>query len=172
MNINREKKEKLVAEMSDAFDRHNTFYLMDFMNMPVNLAVELRGQLRERSYSFKVIKNRLALRALNEEFPEELRQHFRGPTAVAFASENPIGLARLLRDFSNQYNVLNIKAGFVEGKFLTKERFSEIANLTSKEELLAKFGFLLAYPLFKLSKTWQAPLMSLGSMLSQLKTKK
>lgn len=172
MSANRENKEKFVAEMSDVFKKYNTFYLMDFMNMSVSLATDLRRQLRDNSCSFKVIKNRLAIRALSEEIPEELKKHFRGPTAIAFASDDPVGLARLLKDFSAQYKVLKIKAGLVEGQYLNDEEFSSIANLTSKEDLVAKIGYLFAFPLTKLLRTWQAPLNSIGSMLSQLKSKK
>ena len=172
MNVNREKKETQVKELNALFRKHDSFYLLDFINLPVSKSVELRRQLRENSYSFKVIKNRLALRALKEDFPENLKDYFRGPTAIAFAFDKPINLARLLKDFSAQHNVLIVKAGLLEGQFLAGERFEEIANLTSPEDLLAKIGFLMAFPLTKLLRTWQAPLNSLCRLLSQLKTKK
>lgn len=172
MNINREKKENLVSEISKVFKQNESFYLIDFINLPVSKSIELRKQLRDNSCSLKVIKNRLALRALSEELPDDLRGNFRGPTAIAFTSENPLHLARLLRDFSVQHKVLRIKAGLIEGQYLAEERFSEIAAISSREDLLAKMGFLLAYPLSKLLRTWQAPLNSIGSLLSQLKTKK
>jgi large subunit ribosomal protein L10 len=170
--VNREKKEKQVAEMNEDFKNNESFYLVDFMKMPVSLATELRNQLRENSCSIKVVKNRLALRALEEDFPEELKTHLQGPTAVAFSSDNPLNLARLLKDFSAQHNVINVKAGLLEGQFLSKDNFGEIANLTSKEDLLAKLGFMLAFPLTKFLSTWKAPLNAVGSVLSQIKNKK
>ncbi len=172
MSVNREKKEKQVAEMNDNFKNNESFYLVDFVKMPVSLATDLRNRLRESSCSIKVVKNRLAIRALEEEFPEELRTHFQGPTAIAFTSDNPLVLARLLKDFSAQHKVINVKAGLLEGQFLSKDNFGEIANLTSKEDLLAKLGFMLAFPLKKFLGTWKAPLTAVGSVLSQLKTKK
>jgi large subunit ribosomal protein L10 len=128
VNVNREKKEQQVSDMQEAFNNHDSFYLIDFVNMPVSLSVQLRKLLRENSYSFRVIKNRLALRAFKEDFPE--------------------------------------------GQFLQKERFEDIAKLTSKEDLIGKLGCLMAYPLMMLLRTWQAPFNSLGSMLSQLKSNK
>lgn len=172
MNVNRAKKEQLVHTINDSFVKHDSFYLLDFMKMPVSLAVEFRKQMRENSYSFLVVKNRMALRALKEDFPEDLRTQFRGPTAIAFAQENPLGLARLIKNFSLQHKVLSVKCGLVEGQFLEGERFAEIAKLTSKDDLLAKLGYLMAYPLMTFLRTWQAPLKSVGSMLDQLKTKK
>lgn len=172
MSIIREKKEELVKKIGDAFEKYDSFYMLDFINMPVSQAVELRKQMRENSFSFMVVKNRLALRALKDDFPEDLKSHFRGPTGIAFAPENPIGLAHLIKNFSAQHKVLSVKAGMLEGRFLASEEFDKIAVLTSREDLLVKIGFLMTYSLTKLLRTWQAPLNSLGSMLSQLKTKK
>lgn len=172
MNVNREKKEQQVEEIRESFVNHDSFYLLDFVKMSVKLAVELRKQMRENSYSFLVVKNRLALRALKEDFPEDLKSQFRGPTAIAFAQENPIGLARLIKDFSAQHNVLSVRCGIVEGQFLEGEKFAGIAELTSKDDLLAKLGYLMAYPLITFLKTWQAPLNSVVSMLDQLKSQK
>ena len=172
MNVNREKKENLVKEIHTDFAKHDSFYLLDFINMPVAKTMELRKQLRENSYALKVVKNRLAMRALTDDLPENLKEHFRGPTAIAFASENPLQLARMIRDFSRQNKVLKFKAGLLEGQFLPESQFEDVANLTSREDLIAKLGFLMANPLMKLVRTWQAPMESLGRLLSQLKSKK
>jgi large subunit ribosomal protein L10 len=170
MNVNREKKENLVKEINENFSTHDSFYLLDFINMPVAKTMELRKQLHDNSFPIKVVKNRLALRALTEELPDDLKQYFSGPTAIAFASENPLQLARMLRDFSRQHKVLKFKAGLLEGQFLPKDKFEDVANLTSRDDLIAKFGFLMANPLIKLLRTWQAPMESLGRLLSQLKS--
>jgi large subunit ribosomal protein L10 len=170
--VNREDKEKHVKELRDSFQKYDSFYLVDFIKMSVGQAVELRRIFRDNSYSFRVVKNRLALRALKDDFPEDLKTYFRGSTAIAFASQNPVGLARLIKDFSDRNKVLSVKAGMLEGQFLSSERFTEVAALRSREDLLAKVGNLMALPLIKLLWTWQTPLNSLSRLLSQLKTKK
>ena len=170
--MKREDKEKQVKELSDSFEKYESFYLVDFIKMSVAQAVELRRIFRDNSYSFRVVKNRLALRALKEDFPEDLKTCFQGSTAIAFASQNPVGLARLIKDFSDRNKVLSVKAGMLEGQFLSSERFTEVAALSSREDLIAKVGNLMALPLIKLLWTWQTPLNSLGRLLSQLKTKK
>ena len=162
MNVNREKKESLVKEINENFTTHDSFYLFDFINMPVTQTMELRKQLHENSFPIKVVKNRLALRALTEDLPEDLKDYFRGPTAIAFASENPLQLARILRDFSKQHKVLKFKAGLLEGQFLPQDKFEDVANLTSREDLIAKLGFLMANPLITLLRTLQTPIESLG----------
>ena len=172
MNVNREKKESLVKEINENFAAHDSFYLFDFINMPVTQTMELRKQLHENSFPIKVVKNRLALRALTEDLPEDLKDYFRGPTAIAFASENPLQLARMLRDFSKQHKVLKFKAGLLEGQFLPQDKFEDVANLTSRDDLIAKLGFLMANPLITLLRTLQTPIESLGRLLSLLKSKK
>lgn len=172
MSVIRQKKEEFIKELNKDFNNYESFYLVDFVNMSVSKAIELRRELRKNSYVFKVVKNRLALRALKEDFPEELKEQFTGPTALAFAPEDPVGLARLIKDFSIKHKLLKVKAGIVEGRYLPSEDFHTVANLSSREDLLARLGFLMAYPLTQLLKTWQAPFSSLGNMLSQLKSKK
>lgn len=167
--MKREKKDEIIQELRETFHDYDTFYLVDFINMPVSQVVELRNQFRNNCYSFRVVKNRLALKALKEDFPDDLKDIFKGPTAIGFAGKNPIGLARMIKDFSNKYKVLTVKGGMLEGQFFTGEQFVEIASLSTREELLAKIGYLMAYPLIKLARTWQAPLDSLGRLLSHLK---
>jgi large subunit ribosomal protein L10 len=169
--VKREQKEKIIKDLEDSFGKMNTFYLVDFKGITVSQSIKLRRLMRENSFSFRVIKNRLALRALREEFPEDLREGFQGPTAIAFSSQESLSLARLLKNFSEENNVLKVKGGIVEGQFLSPEKFVEIASLTSRDDLLSKIAYLMAFPLIKLSRTWQSSLLSLGRMLSQLKTK-
>ncbi|MFP4082557.1 MAG: 50S ribosomal protein L10 [Candidatus Aminicenantes bacterium] len=170
--MKREEKEAQVKDLKQVFDENESFYLVNFMNMSVSQAVELRKRFKQQSYSFKVIKNRLALRALHEDFPEDFKNYLQGPTALAWASQNPIGLARLIKDFSDQHKVLTVKGGLLEGQIFGGEQFEEIASLNSRDELLSKMAYMLAFPLIKLTRTWQAPLSSLGRLLSQLKSKK
>jgi len=172
VNVNRARKEQLVKQLADVFEKYPNFYLIDFMKLPVSQSVELRKRMRENSHHFVVVKNRLALKAMREEFPEEIRTFFRGPTAIASTEGDAVGLARLIKEFSSQFRVLQVKAAMVEGDVYSGDKFEEIASLSSREDLIAKFGFLMAYPLMKLLRTMQSPLTSLGSVLSQLKTKK
>ena len=170
--MKREDKEEQVKELNEAFNSCENYYLVDFLNMSAVKAVELRKLCRENNYTFRVVKNRLALRALKEDSPENLRKSFQGLTAIAFAPQDPIGLARLIKDFSVRHKVLNVKAGILEGQFLSADRFKEVTNLASREDLLARFGSMMAAPLMRLLRTWHAPLSGLGTLLSQLKTKK
>jgi large subunit ribosomal protein L10 len=172
VNVNQQKKASQIDNLKKDFEQNSSFYLIDFTKMSVSQSVLLRKKLRENSHKLRIIKNRLALRAFKDDFPEELKESFRGPTGIVFTEESPIALAKLIKEFSTEYKVLSVKAGYLEGHYLEKERFFDIAALSSKKDLIAKLAYLMASPLTKLLRTWQAPFISLGSMLSQLKTKK
>lgn len=168
----REKKDMQIQALHETFGSNKSFYLLDFVKIPVAKSQALRKKLRENNCSLKVVKNRLALRALLEDLPKEIAGDFQGPTAIAFTDENPILLARLLKEFSTQHKTLKVKAGVVEGDYLHKDRFLEIAVLTSRLDLVAKLGYLMAYPLTQFLRSLRAPINTLGSMMSQLKEKK
>jgi len=172
MSLNREKKEQMVKEIREDFNNNQSLFLVDYVGIPVSKSIELRTLLRENNCSLKVIKNRLALISLKDEIPDKLKDKLRGPTAIAYTDENPISLARILDDFIDSNKILGIKAGIVEGKLVEGERFKEVAGLGSRKELMTKVGYLMAAPLTKFLRTWQAPLNSLGSLLSQLKSNK
>lgn len=170
--MKKESKNKLVQELKGLFTTHDSFYLVDFQGMTVAQATRLRKAVRQMGGVFKVVKNRLALRAIKSGLPEEVRSFFQKPTAVAFPDGDAIALARFLKDFSSQHKVLSIKGGVLEGKSFAAEQFEEICRLGSRNELLAKIGFLLSSPLGNFLRTMQAPLVQFGYMLNQLKTKK
>jgi large subunit ribosomal protein L10 len=170
--VKQDAKAHAIKNLEESFGRHKTIYLMDYTGMKVSQAVALRRLLKKSSYDFKVIKNRLALRALKEDFPAELRSYFQKPTAVALAAAEPVKLARMLKDFSVQNKVMAFKGGLFEGQLLPPERFDEVCRLASREELLGKIGYLMASPLVRMLRTWQAPLSQMGRLLSQFKEKK
>jgi large subunit ribosomal protein L10 len=170
--VKKEVKQPIIQDLVRLFDTNSTYYLVDFKKMKVSQSVELRKILRKNAFTYKVIKNRLALRALGDKCPEPLRPFFQKPTAVAFAGKNPIQLAKLLKDFSNQGKVLAVKGGQVEGRYLAPGRFDEICKITSREDLVGKIAFMMANPLHRLMRTLQAPLGNVGILLGELKRTK
>jgi len=170
--VKKESKQPIVDTLAGLFDANSTYYLVDFKRMKVAQAVELRKLLRKNAFTYKVIKNRLALRALGEKCPESLRPFFQKPTAIAFADKDPILLAKILKDFSNQGKILAVKGGRVEGQPMPAERFDEITRLGSRRDLLGKVGYLMANPMHRLMRTLQAPLGNVGILLGELKKTK
>jgi len=170
--VKKDAKEPIIKDLERLFETNGTYYLIDFKRMKVGQAVELRKILRKNAFTYKVIKNRLALRALGEKCPEALRPVFQKPTAIAFAGQDPIQLAKILKDFSNQGKILAVKGGRVEGQLMPAERFEEVTRLGSRHDLLGKVGYLMASPLHRLIRTLQAPLSNVGILLGELKKTK
>jgi len=170
--VKKADKTPIIESLERLFASNDTYYLVDYKRMTVAQAVELRKLMRKNGYAYKVIKNRLALRALGDRCPEALRPYFQKPTAVAFAAKEPIALARILRDFSNQGKVLAVKGGQVEGRPMPGGRFDEVSRLPSREELLGRLAGMMAHPLRRLLGTLRAPLGDFGALLGELKKTK
>jgi large subunit ribosomal protein L10 len=170
--VKKEAKTPIIQTLEHLFETNDTYYLVDFKRITVAQAVELRKLMRKNDFTYKVIKNRLALRALGDKCPESLRPYFQKPTAVAFADKDPILLAKLLKDFSNQGKVLAVKGGQVEGQLMPGERFDEVTRLGSRKAQLGRFAVLMANPLHRLMRTLQAPLGNMGILFGELKKTK
>ena len=170
--MKKEAKIKIVQELEKTFADSSSYYLVDFKKMNAAQSVELRKLLRKSSHSFRVVKNRLILKALKDSCPEALRPSFETPTALAFTSSDPISLAKTLKEFSAHGKILAVKGGVLEGRTMNPDRFEEVCRLGSRDDVLGTIGFLMAYPLTQFLRTLTAPLSQMALLLGQLKTKK
>jgi large subunit ribosomal protein L10 len=170
--MKREQKTARISDLTSLLAAHDTFYLFDYNKMTVAQAVALRKILRKQGSGVKIVKNRLALRALKAEFPEDLKKAFRKPTGLAYTAADPVVLAKTLKEFAVQNKVLVMKGGVVQGQYVTAERFEGITKLAPRPELLARFAAALASPLIMFLRSLQAPVGSMGRLMSQLKDKK
>jgi large subunit ribosomal protein L10 len=170
--MKRDQKNARIGQVADLLKENDTFFLFNYNKMTVAQAVTLRKTLRKQGSALKVVKNRLALRALKAEFPDDFKAAFRKPTAMAYTAADPIGLAKTLKEFAAQNKVLVMKGGIVQGRYVPAERFDEITKLASREVLIGKIAVMMAHPLTKLLRTLQAPLRNTALLLSQLKDKK
>jgi large subunit ribosomal protein L10 len=170
--MKKETKTTRIDELNSLFRDNPTIYLFDYTKMTVAQATALRKTLRKQGASLKVVKNRLALRAMGDVVPADLKPAFRKPTAVAYTAADPIALAKAVKEFSVQTKAMALKGGLVEGIYFGAERFDEVVKLVSRHAQLGKIGALMASPLIKLLRTLQAPLLNVGLLMGQLKDKK
>ena len=171
--MKKEDKQPIVQTLERLFETNSTYYLVDFKKMKVSQSVELRKILRKNAFTYKVIKNRLALRALGEKCPEALRPFFQKPTAIAFADKDPIQLAKILKDFSNQGKILAVKGGQVEGQLMPAEPVRRgQPSSPPATSWSARSRYMMASPLHRLMRTLQAPLANVGILLGELKKTK
>ena len=166
-----EKKEK-IAELKAILAEAKGLYLADFTGIDVEAVNELRNKLRDAEVHYQVIKNRLAIRAAEEAGIAGLKEHFTGPTAIAYSNEDPIVPAKILQDFADDGGKMLIKSGYMDGKILAADEVQVIAKLPSRDELLGKVVGSVQSPLYGLITVLNGLLRSLVGVLSAVEEQK
>jgi large subunit ribosomal protein L10 len=139
------QKEKLVAELKEKLSGANALYYTDFTGLNVKRMTELRRRLRKANVEYVVIKNTLALRAVNESGLVGTR--LRGPTGLVVAKD-AVTAAKVLADFAKENDQRPaVKGGLLEGKALDVEQVKKLATMPSREQMLADFGAGLQSPM-------------------------
>lgn len=132
------EKVAVVEELVDKFKRGQGIVLADYRGLNVKDITELRSKLREAGVEFHVIKNSLALRAAREVDLDQLESLLVGPTAIAFGYDEPVSAAKVLSEFAKSHDDLEVKGGVLDGKVIDVEGVKALADLPSREELLAQ----------------------------------
>ncbi|MBW1605994.1 50S ribosomal protein L10 [Lactobacillus sp. Sy-1] len=140
-------KEELVAEFTKKLQDANSAIVVNYRGLDVADVTDLRKQLRDADVSFNVIKNNVISRAAEKAGYDELKDIFKGPTAVAFSNEDPIAPAKILKNFADNNDALVIKGGMIEKKVASLDEINEFASLPSRDELLATLANVLQAPI-------------------------
>ena len=133
-----ESKKTVVANIKEKFDKAQTVVLVDYRGLTVAEDTELRNQLRQAGVEYCVLKNTMINLATKDMGFDQLSAHLEGPTAVAFGYEDMIAPAKILSDFSKAKKKMTIKCGICDGDYLDEAGVQALANLPSKEVLIAK----------------------------------
>ena len=133
----RPDKAAAVTELSERFASSAGVVLTEYRGLTVKALGELRRSLGENA-TYAVSKNTLTTIAAREAGVEGIDAHLVGPTAIAFISGDPVAVAKGLRDFGRTNPLLVIKAGVLEGKVMTPDEVRRLADLESREVLLAR----------------------------------
>lgn len=129
-----EQKQEVVTEIKDKFDNAKSVVLFDYRGLTVSEVTELRKTLRESNSDYKVYKNTLTKRAVDEK-GLNLDAYLEGPTAISF-SEDELAPVKILSEFAKDHEALQLKAGIVEGKIVDKKELDKYASIPSREGLL------------------------------------
>ncbi len=165
------EKTTAVAEISERFTSSAAALITEYRGLSVKQLTDLRRALgRETTYA--VVKNTLTKRAAADAGVVIDEQLLVGPTAIAFITGDPVAAAKGLRDFARSNPHLVIKGGILEGKALSADEVSRIADLESREVLLARVaGVLKALPT-RAAGLFQAPLSQMARLAKALEEKK
>ncbi len=147
MKMNRQEKVKLVSELHEKLKSAKAAFLVDYKGLDVKSMSALRRQLREVNTELKVVKNRLLKLASKGTNTESIQDVMKGPSAIVISYEDVIAPAKILVNFSKENENLKIKKGQVTGKVIDFEKIKQLAELPSREQLLAQtLSVMMAVP--------------------------
>ena len=158
----RPDKASAVAELTEDFRTATATVLTEYRGLSVTSMKELRRALGEKT-KYSVVKNTLTKIAAKDAGVDLSPDLLVGPSAVAFIKGDPIDAAKSLRDFAKENPFLVIKGGIYEGKAVTKEELMQLANLESREVLLAKLAGAMKGSLAKAARVFDALRIKLES---------
>lgn len=136
--MNREQKVEQVGDLHKRFAATPFVVLADFKGSTVAQMDSLRRSCEKGGVHFRVVKNTLAVRALEGTGKEGLADHFRGNIGVLIANEDPVGTAKLVGKYAKENAKILVRAGYFEGDLLDEKGVAAVAELPSKEELQSK----------------------------------
>lgn len=151
------EKAALVAEIKDRFVSASGVILADYRGLTVKQMQALRAKLREAGGDLKVYKNTLTQIALRELALPSMDELLEGPTVLAFATNDPVPVAKALTDFAKEFKVLELKGGFVDGSVIGAEQVKALASLPSRDVLVAQVMGLLVSPIRGFMSMCNAP---------------
>jgi large subunit ribosomal protein L10 len=166
--VARPDKVAAVAEVTKNLNDSAATLLTHYRGLSVPELQELRAELRKANASYRVIKNTLSRRAMAEAGIEGLDELLEGPTALVFCEEDPVGPAKALKAFSKDHPDLLIRGGYLDGEVLDEAEATKLADLESREELLAKLAGLMNGALANTARLLQAPIEKQAQLVQAL----
>ncbi len=169
----KEIKKTTVSEIEELLVSKENLFFVDFSGLDANALVKFRKNIRSRGGVYKVFKNRLfKIAARNRSYPEEITDFTTDITGYVFSPEDPTGIAKFLESWSKENKTFQIKGGVYQNKVLKKEDVISLANIPSKEELVAKLLFVLNSPVIRFVNVLKANQRDLVLVLKGINDKK
>jgi len=166
----RPDKAAAVAELTEAFRSSNTAVLTEYRGLTVAQLKELRRSLGDQA-TYAVVKNTLTKIAAREAGVDAFDGLLQGPSAIAFVKGDPVEAAKGLRDFAKAHPLLVIKGGVMDGRPITAAELAKIADLESREVLLAKLAGAMKGSLSQAVSLFAAPLAQTARLVEALRAK-
>ena len=168
--MKRPEKEQLVVELKEKIGGAKALYYTDFTGLNVKSMTELRRRLRKANVEYVGIKNTLALRAVNES--GLVGERLRGPTGLVVAKD-PVAAAKVLSDFAKENDKRPaVKGGMFDGKAVDAAQVAQLANMPSREQMLAQLGGYMQAPMTQFATVMNSLLSNFAGVVDALRTQR
>ena len=168
--MNRTEKEQLVSELKEKIEGATALYYTDFTGLNVKRMTDLRRRLRKANVEYVVIKNTLALRAVNES--GLVGERLKGPTGLVVAKD-AVAAAKVITDFAKENDKRPaVKGGMFEGKAIDTAQVTKLASMPSREQMLAELGAGLQSPMAAFVGAMNGLLYMFAGALEGLRTQR
>ena len=151
-----EQKQAVVADLAEKMKNSPAGVVVNYQGITVEDDTKMRKALREAGVSYMVMKNSLTGRACDEVGLSDMKQYLTGMTAIAIANDDAVAPAKVLKEYAEKIESFQILAGYLDGKVVDEATVKQLAEIPSKEVLIAKFLGSIKSPLYGLAYALQA----------------
>ena len=151
-----EQKQATVAELAELLKVSAGGVVVNYQGITVEDDTKMRKALREAGVKYMVVKNSLTGRACDEVGFGDMKQYLSGMTAIAIGADDPVAPAKVLKEYAEKVESFSILAGYLDGKVIDVKTVEALADIPSKEVLIAKFLGSIKSPVYKFAYALQA----------------
>jgi large subunit ribosomal protein L10 len=159
-------------KLSDKFSKAKAVYFTDYHGLKVSEITRLRNMFFKSDVEYLVAKNTLLRKVADERKIEGLGDVLKGSTAIAISYNEPVSPAKVIKDFLKENDLPNVKGILFNDVILPGEDFKRLADMPSKDEMLAQLALMLKSPVQKFVSTISSPMQKALGVLNNLKEKK
>ncbi len=168
----KQEKETILQDLREKFRNSRVAVLADYRGLTVAAMTRLRRRMREKGCDLKVAKNTLTLKVAREQGLDGLEPYLEGPTIIAFGGEDLVAPAKVLTDFIRETKTMEIKGGYLEGRAIDARAVRELADLPSRDVLLARVLGGMQAPMYGFASVLQGTLRSFVYALEAIRKQK
>lgn len=161
-----------VEDLTQKLEKAKAIYFTDYLGLDVGSITKLRSEFYKNSVEYYIAKNTLIKIAAENNKIEGLNEFLSGPTAMAISYDEPTTPAKIIKEFAKKFEKPTVKGMLFDGEVLDGTKFNSIAEMPSREQLIATFAASLNSPVVKLAMVLNATMSNFVGVLNNLKEKK
>lgn len=170
--MNKDEKVEIISEVKEMIEKSSAVFLTDYTGINVSDMNEIRNQFRKEGVKYKVIKNTLFKRAMQEAGKyDKLAEHLIGMTGYAFTSDNPVAPAKIIKKYFDDKQKLAFKACYIEDQYYPGSKLNDLASLPTKKEIIASILGSINAPASGIVGVLNAVMRDLVSVIDEISKK-